>query len=347
MVIGAGAIGSATAWSLARRGRSVLLAEQFAAGHDRGSSHGAVRIFRFAYDDPELVAMAQASLPLWRELEDECGERLVEQCGALDHGPAAVVDRIADALISCGATRERLEPQAASERFAGMRFDEAVVFHPDGGRVFADRAVSALQRCAVAHGGDLRFESPARILAVGDDHVDVEVGGDHVVARSVVVTAGAWIDGVLVTHDRDGLPTLTVTDEQVVHFPLRDPSASWPSFIHHRPSDAPAGYGLLSIDEGLKLGLHHDGEVTTAPTRTIATDDARVERITWYAEQWLPGIEPTPQFPSRCLYTTAPGDRFVVERRGRIVIGSACSGHGFKFTPLTGRRLADLATASD
>src|SRR6187455_907153 len=97
VVIGAGAVGSATAWWLARRRRSVVLAEQFAAGHDRGSSHGAVRIFRFAYDDPGLVAMAQASLPLWRELEDECGEVLVDQCGAVDHGPAAAVDRIADA----------------------------------------------------------------------------------------------------------------------------------------------------------------------------------------------------------------------------------------------------------
>jgi sarcosine oxidase len=347
VVIGAGAIGSATAWWLARSGRSVVLAEQFAAGHDRGSSHGAVRIFRYSYDDAEFVAMAQASLPLWRALEDECGEVLIDQCGVVDHGSAAVIDRLADAMTSRGAVTERLHPAAASERFAGLRFDEAVLFHPGGGRAFADRAVAALQRRAAAWGVDVRFESRARIAAVRGDGVEIDVAGETVAAGCVVVTAGAWVDGVLGPVDPGPLPTFTVTDEQVVHFPVRASSASWPSFIHHRDGDGAAGYGVLSIDEGVKVGLHHDGEVTTADSRVAGIDDVRVERTTAYAEQWLPGVDPTPQFPARCLYTTTPDQSFVVERRGRVVIGSPCSGHGFKFTPLTGRRLAELAMTAD
>jgi sarcosine oxidase len=347
VVIGAGAIGSATAWWLSRSGRSVVLAEQFAAGHDRGSSHGAVRIFRYSYDHPEMVAMAQVSLPLWRALEDECGEVLVDQCGVVDHGAAPVIDRLADAMASRGAVTERLQPAAAAERFPGLRFDEAVLFHPGGGRAFADRAVAALQRRAAAWGADVRFESPARIVAVRGDGVEVDIAGETVAAGCVVVTAGAWVDAVLGPVDAGALPPFTVTDEQVVHFPLRGASGPWPSFIHHRDGHGAAGYGLLSIDEGVKVGLHHDGEVTTVGARIAGIDDVRLERTTTYAERWLPGVEPTPQFPSRCLYTTTPDQGFVVERRGRVVIGSACSGHGFKFTPFTGRRLAELAMAPE
>ena len=71
VVIGAGAIGSATAWWLARAGRSVALVEQFEQGHTRGSSHGASRIFRFAYDDPAYVRMAMAALEMAKQETDK------------------------------------------------------------------------------------------------------------------------------------------------------------------------------------------------------------------------------------------------------------------------------------
>ncbi|MSX76101.1 MAG: FAD-dependent oxidoreductase, partial [Actinobacteria bacterium] len=72
-VIGAGAMGSAVAWQLARRGHSVILLEQFGPGHQHGSSHGATRIFRVAYRDPTYVRLATESLRAWAELEQESG----------------------------------------------------------------------------------------------------------------------------------------------------------------------------------------------------------------------------------------------------------------------------------
>jgi sarcosine oxidase len=340
VVIGGGAIGSSTAWWLARRGRSVVLAERFAAGHARGSSHGEVRVFRLAYPNPSDVRMALAALPLWRELEADCGEVLLEQIGALDHGPPEPLAAIAAALTAAGAAHEVLTPDAVTERWPGIRVEGPVVFHPAGGRTFADRTVTALQRRAAALGAAVRHECPARIVNVGADHAEVELAGDVVRARAVVVTAGSWVTDVLGDTTAPPLPPLTVTQETVIHFPAVDPQMRWPSFIHH---DAGLRYGLPSLTEGIKVGGHHEGAVVDPDNRDFELNSLQVQQLTEYVERWLPGVQPAPQFGATCLYTTTPDESFVIDRRGPIVVGSACSGHGFKFTPLTGRRLADLA----
>jgi sarcosine oxidase len=338
VVIGAGAMGSSTAWWLARRGRSVVLAEQFEQGHVRGSSHGGVRIFRLAYPDAHYVTMCRASLGLWRELEADTGEHLLDLVGAFDHGPAGSVDGIAEALAAAGVRHERLSPAEAAERAPGLAFDHDVVFHPDAGRAFADRTGAALQRRAGELGAEVRFSCPARIVRSGGDGAEIDLGGETVHASTVVVTAGAWVDGV--AGRSVGLPPLAVTQEQVVHFRPLDPGAVFPSFIHHV---APWRYGLHTPDEGVKVGGHHEGPATTGDTRTFELDPVQVAAVEAYVRTWVPGVEPVARFGATCLYTTTPTEDFLIDRAGSLVIGSPCSGHGFKFTPLIGRMLADLA----
>src|SRR3954471_5163171 len=101
-------MGAATAHARAVRGRRVALVEQFAAGHDRGSSHGPSRIFRLAYQDASYIPLAQRAMTLWRELSDECGTALLETTGGIDHGPSDVLDEIADGLGAHGAGSQRL-----------------------------------------------------------------------------------------------------------------------------------------------------------------------------------------------------------------------------------------------
>lgn len=344
VVIGAGAMGSATAWQLARAGRDVVLVEQFAQGHHHGSSHGGVRIFRHAYPDPHYVRLAARALPLWRDLEDAAGETLVELTGCFDHGPARELAPIAAALGAVEIPHEWLEPDEAAERAPGLRFDEAVLFHDRAGRCFAERTVLALQRLVTEAGGDVRFDSPARVRLVAGG-AEVDLPGETVRATTVVVTAGAWVERALSGLDaRIRLPHVDVTQEQVVHFAPLDETLAWPSFIHHA---APFRYGLHTPGEGLKVGGHHEGHVTDVDTRTYELDAGRVAAIESYVATWIPGVDPTPLFGATCLYTTTGNEDFVLDRVGPIVIGSPCSGHGFKFTPLIGQLLAGLAKGAD
>jgi sarcosine oxidase len=343
VVIGAGAMGSATAWWLARAGRSVALVERFEQGHARGSSHGVSRIFRFAYADPRYVRMAMAALPLWRELEDDAGVALLDCVGALDHGPADRIAEISAAMRAAGARHEVLPGPTAEERVPGMRFEESVLFHPDGGRVLADATVRALQDRSADLGADVVFGAGPATLRLERGTPVVEAGGRSWSARTAVVTAGAWVEPVL--GDLVRLPPLAVTQEQTVHFaaPGGVPD-EWPSFIHH---ERPWRYGLLSPGQGVKIAGHFEGAVTDPDQRDGVLDAARVAAIERYVERWLPGLVPEATLGTTCLYTTTPTEQFVVDRIGRVVVGSPCSGHGFKFTPYVGKVLADLAMAPE
>jgi sarcosine oxidase len=284
--------------------------------------------------------MAQAALPLWRELEDDAGRVLLETTGAVDHGDPDEIGAVAAALDVCGASHELLAPDAASERWPHMRFDRSVVFHPDGGRCLADATVCALQERAAAHGADVRFGTgPASVVPEADSAV-VRAGEDEWIAPAVVVTAGAWLSavaGALVD-----LPPLVVTHEQVQHFAPRNGAdgSAWPSFIHHR---RPWVYGLFTPGEGLKVAEHHVGAEIDPNAADQNIDGAAAAAAARYVEQWFPGLDPAPLHAARCLYTTTRNEDFVIDRVGPLVIGSPCSGHGFKFTPLIGRLLADLA----
>lgn len=329
VVVGAGAHGSAAAWHLARRGRSVALLERFEQGHRRGSSHGGTRIFRLAYPSARYARMAVAARDGWRELEDDCGETLLDITGGLDHGD---VQDVVDATAACGIPFEVLGPEEAAERWPAMRFDRRVVFQPDAGRCRADAAVAALQRRAADHGADVRFHCGVAALDVSDDGVEVATDDETWRARRVVVAAGAWAPRLV------SLPPMTVTEERVLHFAGPD---DLPSFIHWA---AVSRYGLVTPGEGVKVAEHHAGPVVDPDDRGFVVPAEVRGRVSEYVAEWLPGLDPEPVSETTCLYTSTADEEHVLERLGPVVAVSSCSGHGFKFTPEIGRKAADLAT---
>jgi sarcosine oxidase len=149
IVVGGGAMGAATAWQLARRGREVTLLERFEPGHRMGASHGASRNFNVAYADPTYVRMLVEALPLWRELEAASGMSLLELVGVANHGPRRF-DDVHDALTAAGIPAEFLSVTEAQARWPGIRFDTQVLFNAEAGRVNADATVAALHASAAA-----------------------------------------------------------------------------------------------------------------------------------------------------------------------------------------------------
>ena len=337
IVIGAGVIGTCTARALARQGRDVMLLERFRIPHKHGSSHGASRIFRFSYRDPRFVRMAQEALPLWRELEEETGERLLTVTGGLDLGSG--VEEHAAALERCGVEMEWLDAAEVARRFplVALPGGTRALFQPGAGYLAADATVKAAAASAQRHGAEIREETPALAIRPSGNGVEVETERESLRASVAVVTAGGWSKDLLAGAGID-LP-VRVTEETVAYFDL-DEEAVVPSLVDW---GSPAVYSLRSPGQGLKVGEHIAGPVVSPDERGGPRQES-VDRLAgWVAERY-PSADPEPHLAETCLYTNTADEEFILDRRGPVVIGSPCSGHGFKFAPVNGERLARLAT---
>jgi sarcosine oxidase len=341
VIVGGGIMGASTARALSRSGLTVNLVEQFEPGHKRGSSHGTSRIFRFSYPDPMYVAMAQEALALWRETEEEAGESLVLTTGGFDAGDG--IESNADALTECGATFEMVKGVDARERWpqVGLAPDELVLWQPDAGVVLADKALSTFVRIAMRAGVRVHSNSRATSLELTEDGVAVNCESKTFHGAVAVVTAGGWAPTLL---DTAGV-TLDVrpTRETISYFAIKE---SPPTLVEWRGTepqeDDPSIYALPAPGFGLKVGEHIAGP-TTDPDQPGEVNLDSVERISSWVSRRFPGADPTPAHAETCIYTNTPDEHFVLERHGPIVVGSPCSGHGFKFAPLIGKRLANLA----
>jgi sarcosine oxidase len=335
-VIGAGIMGAAAAYALARRGLDVMLVDRFASGHTRGGSHGATRIFRLSYAEPEYVRLAQESLALWRRLEEEADEELLSFSGLLE--VARDVTPYAAALDACGVAWEQLDAAAVRERF-GIRLPSAAsaLLQHEAGVVYADRALAAVLAVGRARGVLLRARTPVATLDADGAGVRLRTRDEDLHADVVVVAAGAWAASLLAPLGIE--LELTPTRETVVY--LRA-DGLLPSLIDEL--DPPRGeiaYALRDPTYGLKAGLHRSGAPTDPDEDAAPDPDLTALTVAWARER-LPLRGDEPAALDTCLYANLPGARFVIERHGRVVVASACSGHGFKFAPAVGERIAAL-----
>jgi sarcosine oxidase len=312
-------MGLATARALAHEGRDVVVYEQFERGHARGSSHGRSRIFRLAYPEPGWVRLAAEAVEGWHELESETGETLLDPVGFIEIVHDLSLSSAAG-LDAAGIAWRRIDPDEAA-RLYGIRLPDGAfgVHQADAGIVLADRAAAAFAR-----GLDVRYGTRVASL----DDVDAEV---------VVLTAGAWVNDFA----HPPLP-VKVTRETVCYFGLADRTRPLPAIASLPDARGHDFYALPDPLHGLKAGAHHGG-AEADPDEPAPPEPRLVERISAWAAERFDLAAPEPVAAETCLYTTTPDHEFVLERRGRVVIGSPCSGHGFKFAPAIGARLARLA----
>ncbi|MEO8422611.1 MAG: FAD-dependent oxidoreductase [Actinomycetota bacterium] len=356
IVVGGGVMGTAAAHELAARGRNTLLLERFTFGHSRGSSGGPTRIFRFTYEHPDYVRMAGPALEAWRELEDISGERLLHTTGGIDIGEGS--RRSAEALEAAGSPFAWLTPAETMERWPGLVIAPGTpVFVQElGGVCMAERTVRAQARAAAEAGATVIEERVVESIMPAD-RGDVEVkttGGDVFRAPVAVVTAGPWAAPLLRTAGIE-LP-LVPSFEQVTYCRLAGQLHPFPTITDWTgvstlklESDGDGSsnlpYALPNPEEpgSIKMALDRSGPDVDPDARSFEPDLERLERLAgWASKRFLPLEEARP--PETCLYTNTPDGEFVLDRLGPIVVGSPCSGHGFKFGPLIGKILADMAT---
>jgi sarcosine oxidase len=351
VVCGLGAMGSAALYRLAARGQRVLGLERFAPGHDRGSSHGRTRIIRLGYfEHPSYVPLLRRAYALWHELEAAAGRKLLHVTGIAEIGPptGALVNGTLASSHLHGLRHEMLTAPELMRRFPAfaLPLDYVAVLQPDGGFVEVEPSIAASIALATAAGAEVRSGERVQAIEPRAGGVRIITDRDAVEAGAAIVTAGAWTRSLL----PDLAVPLRATREVMAWFEPADAElcSALPVFIME--SRHGMHYGIPPHGgAGIKIAKHHHRNETVDPDhhdRTVSADDEALIRPV--VADHLPAANGALLAAETCLYTMTPDSDFLIDRlpgAENVVIASPCSGHGFKFAPVIGEILADLAIA--
>jgi sarcosine oxidase len=355
VVCGLGAMGSAALHQLARRGRRVLGVERYTPGHDRGSSHGSTRIIRLGYfEHPSYVPLLQRAYTLWRELEAASGRRLLHVTGIAEIGPPAGT-LVRGTLASARLHQLRHEVLSAPElmrRLPAFRVpqDYVAVIQPDGGFLEAEPSIATHLALASAAGAEIRSGETVRAIEPCAGSVRLITDRGTVEAGAAIVAVGAWTKSLL----PELRAPLRVTREVMGWFATADDLRSagqLPVFIIESRHGMHYGIPPLRGERratAIKVAKHHHRDEAVDPDaydRIVSADDEALIRAA--IADHVPAANGALITAQTCLYTMTPDRDFLIDHlpgASHVIVASPCSGHGFKFAPVIGEALADLAT---
>jgi sarcosine oxidase len=280
---------------------------------------------RRAYPDAFFTACMAEAYPMWAELEEACGQKLVDECGLLYIGDAGAprVTAMVAALEALSVPHSVCSPAEAAAMLPSLTLgaDDVAVFTPEAGWVDAAAALRASYELGREHG--LQLSEEAGDFARLDAECD-----------AVVVAPGAWIKGFV---DLDVTPTLQT-------FGYLGPPEAGPVWI----DDTSLTYGIPSDRLGHKIGAHLPGPVIDADRSSREPWPEHLRQIEGAARSRFGMTQPQLRDVKTCIYTSTSSEDFRIGRMGRRgVFASACSGHGFKMGPWVGRILANIVEGKD
>ena len=341
-------MGSSASFHLATKGLKVLTLERFGLNHKHGSSHGGTRIIRQAYaEDPRYVPLVRSAFVSWAELEKESGRALMKLTGGLmigvdDGGLVGDTER--------SAREHSLPLKIMSGREVNSEFpafklaeDRTAAFEETAGVLFPEECMSAFVEEATKAGCEFRFGEVVSGWSGGVQGLHVRTARDTYAVDELVVCAGPWTGELL-----GGLIPLECERQVPLWF---DPHGStrfspgeMPIFVSEE-KDRRMFYGIPEFGNGVKVAVHHGGKIVQPDSVDRIVTEGDIAPVRDFVAGSLPGLGPEPMASTTCLYTNTPDSNFVVDfhpEDRRVVVLSACSGHGFKFAPVIGDIAADL-----
>ncbi len=359
IVIGLGSMGSATSYYASKRGAKVLGLEQFQIPHENGSHTGQSRIIRKAYfEHPNYVPLLQRAYDNWARLEQVVGRQLFYRTGLLYHGTADGV-----LLKGVRASSEQYHvplraytPEQAQKRFPQFQLDTRFesLLEPDAGFILPEKTISIFYELALKAGATLHCNEAVQTWTRKGDGVEVQTNKASYYAKRLVITAGAWARDLIPALR----PNLRVTQQSLFWVKPKDweafSLANFPCWNMMLPDDEGLFYGFPILPSnrfdgqiGLKIAYH-------APEQLIEPNEARpaiqakeYTRIQNFAATYMPDALASILASKTCLYTYSDNEDFIIdhlpEQGGVVSIACGFSGHGFKFVPLVGEVLTDLA----
>jgi len=356
IVMGLGANGSSALYHLAATGKKVLGMDRFTPPHAYGSSHGESRIIRQAYyEAPVYVPLLKAAYRLWDELEKTSGKQLFLKTGGLMLGNSdtAVVTGSRLSAETHDIPYEYLDAASLRERFPAFRPTPHTVgiLEKKAGILFPEECIRTFLDQASARGAAIHNNEKVLDIVPTADKVELITTSGKYTCGKLIITAGAWTEQLL-----PGLSLPLTVQRQVLYW-FTDGSARPNS--RFLPANMPVYiweyapgkmfYGFPDLGTGVKIAYHHNGRHLQPDHLTQDVSPEEITEMKDIAREYL-GMDPVFSRSAVCMYTNTPDGHFIIDFHPgckNIIIASPCSGHGFKFSSLTGKILSDIATGND
>jgi sarcosine oxidase len=364
IVLGLGAIGSAAIYQLAKRGDKVLGIEQFSPPHNYGSSHGETRIIRQAIGEgEEYVPLVLRSYELWREIENRVGQELLTITGGLTlesqnsqavmHGRRNFLDQAIGCAKKFNIRHEILETRDIQKRYPQFSVtNERGYFEYDTGFLRPELCVDAQLQLAKSNGASVHTdEKVTSICPQGNSGVCVQTNRSVYAAESLIVSAGPWISEFVPASYREYFNVyrqvmywFNVKEElRLTFLPGRFPIFIW---VFGKGSEF-GFYGFPTLNGKTVKLASEQFAVATVPDEVDRAVRRSEEKAMYknYIMGRISGLSDVCSEAVSCLYTMTPDANFVIDfhpDNNRIIIASACSGHGFKHSAAIGEVLSEL-----
>jgi len=354
IVVGAGSVGMAAGYELAKKGARTLLLDAFDPPHTMGSHHGDTRIIRHAYGEGvQYVPLALRAQALWEEMASLSGMTLFVRTGVLGAGPLGnpFLEEMQVSAKEFSLPLEILSAEEINERWRGMNLPGNFYgcYEPEAGVLYSERCITAYRELATRLGAVLLPNTRVTDVKVEPNHVTVTTDQGSFQSEKLLVSAGAWNPALLQSLGLQ-LP-LVPTRKTVAWFAADEQlygAEKYPAFIFQLQDSS--YYGFPSIDgTGVKIGRHDGGQPINPDQldRTFGTYPSDEEDVRSFLEAYMPQAAGPLQQGRVCIYTLTPDEHFVIDRHPEyehIVITAGFSGHGFKFASAIGESVSQLLT---
>ena len=355
-VIGCGGVGSAALYSLASRGLRVVGIDKYSPPHAYGSSHGQTRVIRKAYfEHPNYVPLLIKSYKLWGELERKSTRQLMNLTGVLEIGPTdgVLIDGVRQSAKLPDLPVEFLSSKEASELYPGLYIPDhfEAAFEKDAGYLRVEQSVDSFINLATSLGANLYTNTHVLDWSASSNGVQIKTTNGLIEADSLIISGGPWASSLLGDIDE---VCLELRKKHMYWYSNNDQSylstSGFPVFAFELPvSDGVRFYyGFPQIDSnGVKIAEHTRGILVDSADTKNVTIDPEAGDTEEFRKLYLPGITGEVCKHETCFYTVSHDENFYLDvhpQHENVVYAAGLSGHGFKFVPVLGEILADLAT---
>lgn len=352
VIVGAGSMGMAAGFYLAKLGINVLLLDSHNPPHDKGSHHGETRIIRHAYGEgSQYVPLVLRAQQLWEQLEQESGTKLFLQTGVLcagDRGSSFVEEAVASGR-KYSLPIEQLSNEEMSYRWRGFAFPEGFsgCYEPHSGVLFSEQCIAAFRKLGEENGMEVLPYTRVERIEMNANGAVIETNDETYYADFAVVSAGAW-SGKLLREMGLELPLQPVRKtvswvqcKQELYDAQVFPAYTVDLLNAHY-------YGFPSIaGSGVKAGRHDGGENIDPDTPISPYGPKDEAEIRSFLDKCLPDANGPLVKGSTCIYTLTPDEDFILDRHPeypQLFIAAGFSGHGFKFSSVVGEIISQVMT---